>query len=118
MPPRYAGLLFNRSPTAAAGLGFGGNTDTNSSSATYGQAELGYNWNNNSSTYNFHSGLFPPLNTWSFVALTITPTNAVLYLCYFDGTTTNVFQKVNTAANSLETFSSGTTWLGGDPTGR
>ena len=115
--PTSGGLLFNRNPTDAAGLGFGGNTDTNSNDSTYGQAELGYNWNNNSSTYNFHSGLFPPLNTWSFVALTITPSNAVLYLCYFDGTTTNVFKKVNTVANSLETFASGTTWLGGDPSG-
>jgi hypothetical protein len=115
--PTGGGLLFNRGVADAAGLGFGGNTDTNVSSATYGQAELGYNWNNNSGTYNFHSGLFPPLNTWSFVALTITPSNAVLYLCYFDGTTTNVFKKVNTVANSLETFASGTTWLGGDPSG-
>ena len=35
------GLLFNRNAPDAAGLGFGGNTDTNSSSPTYGQAELG-----------------------------------------------------------------------------
>jgi hypothetical protein len=58
--------------------------------------------------------LFPPLNTWSFVALTITPSNAVLYLCYFDGATSKVFKKVNTTAHSLEAFASGTTWLGGD----
>ena len=115
--PTRAGLLFNRDAPDAAGLGFGGNTDTNGSSSTYGQAELAYNWNNNSATYNFHSGLFPPVNTWSFVAVTITPSNAVLYLCYFDGTTTNVFKKVNTVANSLETFATGTTWLGGDPAG-
>lgn len=114
--PTSTGLLFNRSPADAAGLDFGGNTDTNSSSPTFGQAELGYNWNNNSAAYNFNSGLYPPLNTWSFAALTITPTNATLYLCYFDGTKTNVFKSVNTQANSLETFASGTTWLGGDPT--
>jgi len=114
--PTGGGLLFNRGVADAAGLGFGGNTDTNSSSPTYGQAELGYNWNNNSSTYNFHSGLFPPLNTWSFVALTITPANATLYLCYTNGATTNVFKTIHTVANSLETFGSGTTtWLGGDP---
>jgi hypothetical protein len=58
----------------------------------------------------------PQLDIWSFVALTITPTNATLYLCYFDGTTTNVSRAVNTAANSLEAFSTGTTWLGGSPT--
>jgi len=113
--PTSGGLLFNRNLADAAGLGFGSDTDTNSNDSTYGQAELGYNWNNNPNCYNFHSGLFPPLNTWSFVALTITPSNAVLYLCYFDGTTINVFKKVNTVANTLETFASGTTWLGGDP---
>ena len=106
----HAGLLINRNLLSVAGLGFGGNF-----SPSTGQAELGYQWNNSSSASGFHSGLFPPLNTWSFVALTITPTNAALYLCYYDGTTTNVFRVVNTAANSLETFSTGTTWLGGDP---
>lgn len=117
--PTFGGLLFNRnSATAdAAGLGFGGNTDTNSNDSTYGQAELGYNWNNNSAAYNFHSGLFAPLNTWSFVVLTITPTSATLYLCYNNGTTTNVLKAINTVANSPETFNSGTTWLGGDPSG-
>jgi hypothetical protein len=113
--PTFGGLLINRYLADAAGLGFGGNTDTNSSSPTFGQAELGYNWNNNSAAYNFHSGLFPPLNTWSFVALTITPTNASLYLCYVSGGSTNVFKSINNTANSLETFASGTTWLGGDP---
>jgi hypothetical protein len=114
--PTAGGLLFNRGVADAAGLNFGGNTDTNSSSPTFGQAELGYVWNNKSSSWNFHSGLFAPLNTWAFVALTITPTNASLYLCYTNGTTTNAFKMVNTAANSLETFGSATTtWLGGDP---
>ena len=115
--PVNGGLFVNRNPADSAGLTFGGNTDTNASDATYGQAELGYNWNNNASTYDFHSGLFAPLNTWSFVTLTITPTNATLYLCYNNGTTTNVFKAVNTVANSLETFGSGTTWIGGDPNG-
>ena len=115
--PTHGGLLFNRGVADAAGLGFGGNTDTNSSDATYGQAELGYNWNNNSSAYNFHSGLFAPLNTWSFVALTITPTNASLYLCYTNGTASVVLKAINNVANRPESFTSGTTWLGGDPSG-
>jgi hypothetical protein len=111
----YAGLLMNRG-ASAAGLGFGGNTDTDGSSPTYGQAELGYNWNNNPAAYNFHSGLFAPLFTWSFVALTITPTNATLYLCYANGDGTGkVLKRVNPVANSLEAFNVGTTWLGGDP---
>jgi len=109
--PANGGLLVNSSPLSVAGLGFGGNLDSNT-----GQAELGYLWNNSASARNFHSGLFAPLNTWSFVALAVTPTNATLYLCVFDGTSTNVSRVVNTAANSIETFSTGTTWLGGKPT--
>ncbi len=112
-----AGLLVNRNPADSAGLTFGGNLDTNANSTTYGQAELGYNWNNNANSYNFHSGLFAPVNTWSFVALTITPTNATLFLCYNSGTTTNVFKAVNKVANNPETFGGGTTWIGGDPNG-
>ena len=114
----FAGLLFNRSGLSAAGLGFGGNTDTNGSSPTYGQAELAYNWNNNSGAWGFHSGLFAPLNNWSFVAVTITPTNATLYLCYTNGDGTgSVLKRVNTLAHTLEAFNVGTTWLGGDPSG-
>jgi hypothetical protein len=114
--PLNGGLLVNRTAVSAAGLGFGNHIDTNASSATYGQTELGYVWNNSSSTYNFHSGLFPPSSTWSFVALSLTPSNATLYLCYFDGVKTNVFKKVNNTAHALETFATGsTTWLGGDP---
>ena len=106
----FAGLLMNRSALSAAGLGFGGNRDAN------GQAELGYNWNNNSGAWGFHSGLFAPLNNWSFVAVTITPTNATLYLCYTNGDGTgSIYKRVNTLAHSLETFNNGTTWLGGDP---
>jgi hypothetical protein len=116
--PAHGGLLVNRGAADAAGLNFGTNVDTNTSSITYGQAELGYVWNNSSGSLNYNSGLFPPLYYWSFVALTITPTNASLYLCYPYGATTNVFKMVNNAANSLETFGSATTtWLGGDPSG-
>ena len=79
-------------------------------------AELGYTWNTNSAaTYNFHSGLFPPVAIWSFVALTITPSNATLNLCYVNGTT-NVLAAVNTLAHSPEGILGGTTWLGSDPT--
>ena len=111
--PANGGLLVNTTPTSTAGLGFGGNTDTNVSSPTYQQTELGYRWN----LHSFGSGLFPPLNTWSYVALTVTPTNATIYLCYFDGTKTNVYRTVNNnVVNNLETFNAGNTWLGGRPT--
>ena len=105
----FWGLFMNRNGADAAGLGFGGNTSG-------GMAELGYTWNTNSAaTYNFHSGLFPPTAIWSFVALTITPSNATINLCYVNGTT-NVLTAVNTLPHDPEAFGAGTTWLGADPT--
>jgi PKD repeat protein len=93
----------------AAGLGFG-------STVVSGVAELGYNWNSNSaSAYNFHSGLYAPLGQWSFVALTITPTNSTLYLYYTDGfSVTNLSKAVNPIAHSSEAFSGGTIRIGSD----
>jgi Concanavalin A-like lectin/glucanases superfamily len=42
---------------------------------------LTYTWNGNSgATYGFVSGLTPPDSKWSFVAVVIDPTKAVLYL--------------------------------------
>lgn len=108
--PQSGGLFFNRNGNDAAGLGFGGTNNA-------GQYELGYVWNtNSSSTYNFNTGLFPPLNQWSFVALTITPASATIYLYYTDGVSvTNLSKAVNLIAHTPESFSGGTTWIGGDP---
>ena len=53
----------------AGGFGFG----------TGGQ--LGYTWNNNNAnTYNFASGLIPPVGEWSFAALVVEPARATIYL--------------------------------------
>ena len=46
---------------------------------------LGYNWNNDPNTTNWDSGLLPPAGQWSFVALTVTPTNAILNMMNADG---------------------------------
>lgn len=79
-----SGILFCREGTTVAGLVIGTNG-----------ASLGYNWNNNASTYNFNSGITVPPNIWSFVAVAITPSNATLYLI-----NTNTFQTaVNTVTN-------------------
>ncbi len=94
----------------AAGLEFGSNV-------TNGVAELGYVWNSNSpSTYGFHSGLFPPLGQWSFVALTITPASSTLYLYYIDQNAgvTNLFKATQAITNQAEAFSGGTIWIGSD----
>ena len=47
---------------------------------------LGYTWNSGAAdTYNFVSGLTPPQNQWSFVALTISPNEAALYMYNANG---------------------------------
>lgn len=103
------GLLMWRAGGDAAGLNFG-------SSVSNGVAELGYIWNSNSpSTYNFNSGLYAPLGQWSFVALTITPTNSTLYLYYMNGSTPVLSKVVQNIANQPEAFSGGTTYIGSDP---
>jgi alpha-galactosidase len=71
--PDFVGLLFCRSGTTVAGLNYGGSTTGNT-------GFLGYTWNNLSSTYGWNSGLVPPNDQWSFVALVIQNNQAVLYL--------------------------------------
>jgi len=64
----FAGLLCNRNSGVAGGFGYTG-------------GQIGYTWNNNSAnTYNFRSGFVPPLSEWSFVAMVISPTNAIIYM--------------------------------------
>jgi len=105
------GLVFWRDGADAAGFGFGDTASTN------GMTELGYTWNGNSSlTWNWDSLLFPPVGQWSFAALTITPTDATIYLYYVDAVTgaTNLLKAVNTLANTPEAFSGGIIRIGDD----
>ena len=88
-PGSYSGLIFWRDGGDAAGLNF-----------TSG-GELGYTWNQNSSdTWDWGSGLIPPLQQWSFVALVISPQNAIVYLCNTNG----VQSATNLIASSAEAF--------------
>jgi hypothetical protein len=112
--PAYCGLFFNRNGNDAAGFGFGGNLNS------LGTAELGYNWSNSPTAYNFHSGLYPPVNVWSFATLTITPTNASIYLMFETNDVNNqpvvnIYKAVNNAmTNQVESFTNGTSWIGSD----
>ena len=119
--PAYTGLLMNRNGSDAAGIGFGGNVTTNDYGVTgVSIAELGYTWNsNNASTYGWHSGLYPAVSTWNFVACVITPSNTTMYLDFIGqdaqlNTVTNLFKSVLVITNSPEAFSGGTTWIGSD----
>jgi len=63
---------------------------------------LGYHWNDDGYTYNWDSGLTPPIGQWSLVALVISPANAIEYMFNANGmaTATNnyasVVQPINT----------------------
>ena len=69
----------NGTGVATAGLEYSGGTDVN------GNHTLGYNWDDESPTYNWSSGLATPPGQWSFVALVVTPTNATIYVINTNG---------------------------------
>ena len=88
----YAGLLVSRGGTSGGGFGYTG-------------GQVGYTWNgNNANTYNFRSGLIPPLNQWSFVALVVSPTNAIVYMY----NTNAQLSATNVLAHTADVFG---TWM-------
>ncbi len=92
-PASFCGIVFCRPGGDASGFNF----------TTGGQ--LGYTWNqNNSATYRFNSGLVPPLQQWSFVALVISPSSAIIYLCNTNG----VQSATNAIAHTAEAFNAKT----------
>ena len=105
----YTGILMWRGNGGdAAGFGFGGTTVNLAS-------ELGYTWNTNAAnTWGYNSALYPPLGQWSFVALTITPTNTSIYLYYVANNATNLLKAVTVATNGPEAFAGGEIWIGSD----
>lgn len=69
-----AGLYVNRNSGTVAGLGY------------YSTNRLGYKWNNDAAeTWGFNTGPLIPPNIWSYVAVVVTPTNAILYLYNTNG---------------------------------
>ena len=92
-----AAVFFNRSGSSASGIRFKPNN------------KLAYQWSNTPSSSGFDSDLTVASNSWCFIALSVTPTQATLYL--HDGYT---LQSVNnTAPHQVENFSS-TSYLGWD----
>jgi len=82
-------------------LGFANNGNNNT---------IGYSWNNAGTSFNFLSGLVPLTNAWSFIAVVVTPTNAILY-CY---NTNGQLSATNTVAHPVAAFG-GITTIGTDP---
>ena len=95
-----AAIIFNRSSTTS-GLCY--KNDGN---------QLGYNWNNDPATYGQTTGLIPPTNQWSFVALVVTPTDVTIYLYITNG----VFSYHTTNTHSPSAFT-GETRIGSDAQG-
>jgi hypothetical protein len=103
------GLIFSRNGNDVGGLGYGVNNN------------IGYTWNSNSAaTYNFPSGLVPLTNSWSFVALTVSPTNAILYLYNTNGqlSATNAISHTNQPFSGLTFIGCDAPNSAGTPQGR
>jgi len=85
----YTGLFFCRSGSTVSGM----NYDS-------AGVNLGYTWNNNASTWGWSSGVQPPANQWSFVALVVQPAGATVYLINTNG----VQSAANAVANTSQAF--------------
>jgi autotransporter-associated beta strand protein len=94
----WSGLIFCRASSTTSGLHFGTAN------------ELRYTWNNSPSTYNWNSGLPVPDGAWTFVALAIEPTRAIIYFA----TNGVLYSATNNVANPAQAFA-GTTYFGYDP---
>ena len=95
-----SGLIFSR-PSSGGNNVFG--------SQVGGSETFDYTWANNPSTYSYGSLLPVKTNIWSLTALTITPSNAILY-CFSSVTNGSA---TNNVANSVQSFSNGLS-LGAD----
>jgi hypothetical protein len=73
-PAARSGIIFTRGGSTIAGIYFAGTANPS------GNFSVGYNWNDEGPTFNWNSGLEVAADQWNYVALTITPTNATLYV--------------------------------------
>lgn len=96
----WSGLVFSRGSGHGVGLMVVNN----------GGNELRYSWNDNGNDYNAGTGFKLPSGQWAFVALTITPTNAIVYFA----TNSTLRSWTNTTANIGQTFA-GNFFFGCDP---
>jgi len=72
--------------------------------------DIGYNWNDNPNDSLWDSGITAPHNQWSLVALTISPTNATIYIINTNG----VQFSVNSVVHSNQLFNA-TEYIGTYP---
>jgi hypothetical protein len=102
----YQGVLYTRASTYSKGINY-------ISIPPSRLNMVGYTWNqNNGNTYGWQSGLVTPPGQWSFVALTIAPTRAIMYV----GNNGVLTSATNAIAHDSEAFN-GTTMIGADTAG-
>jgi hypothetical protein len=95
-------VVFSRDSAYPVGLGYPG--------VRFPADEIGYTWNHdNANTYYWPSGLLVPPGQWSWVALTIAPTEAILYL----GANGTLRSATNAIAHDVESWD-GPTDIGAD----
>jgi alpha-galactosidase len=80
----YTGLVFCRSGSTVAGM----NYDSEG-------VNLGYTWNNNQNTWGWSSGVQPPADEWSLVAVAVQASRGVVYLLNTNGEQIATNQYVN-----------------------
>jgi hypothetical protein len=86
--PNYAGMFYSRG-SSANGINFFSTTNN-----------LSYTWNDAPNTYNFSSGLVVPNLQWSMCAVSISATNAVLYV----GSSSGLLSATNNVSHSPTTI--------------
>jgi hypothetical protein len=98
----YVGVVFTRASTYPAGLNYVAEASRLNM--------IGYTWNHgNIDTYGWASGLVTPPGQWSFVALAIAPTQAIIYV----GANGVLLAATNAIAHDVEAWN-GSTLLGAD----
>jgi hypothetical protein len=87
---QYDGILFSRGANTT-GMNFQVSN------------QLGYHWNDAGNTYNWQSGLTIPNLTWCMIAVSVTSSSAIAYLCQSSGITsaTNSVSHASTTINAL-----------------
>jgi hypothetical protein len=84
----YSGLFYSRG-TSVSGIGFYSTTNN-----------LSYTWNNAPNTYSFNSGLLVPNLQWSMCAVSVSASNAVLYV----GSSNGLLSSTNNISHSSSTI--------------
>ncbi len=101
--PARAAIIFQRSPSGTGASGLGVNDDGLS---------LSYHWNDAANTYGWNPGLVIPNNAWTFVALSLLPDSAVMYM----GTANGLVAATNAVSHDAHDFTISTIDIGLDPT--